>query len=197
MEQFLHFWLLKRIYLYFVLKPAWFLICSFFSLPEILISPVFKCWHSSGVFRHHLVSVTQTMWSYSVSGLKKSVIQCWYLTLFLQVWISLCVQQPIENHYCIFPSNQKLKVQNELSVCLHKSTPFPVLHISEKSSISPSSSHFKLLSILLDLHLMNHTSLSATCQHVPLILPHNISQAYLFSSFPLLPPSSSSPTCYC
>ena len=137
------------------------------------------------------------MWSYPVSGLKESLIHCWYLTSFLQVGISLCIQQPIQNHYCVSPSNQKRKVQNELSVCRHKSTPFPVLHISEKSSISPSSSHFKLLSIVLDLPLPNHTSLSATCQHVPLIPPHNISQAYLFSSCPLLPPSSSSPTCYC
>ena len=111
------------------------------------------------------------MLSYSVSGLKESFIHCWYLTLFLWVWLSLCIQQPTQNHHLMPPSNQELKVQNELSVCLHKFIPSPVLHISEKSSISPSSSHFKLLSILLDLPLMNHTSLSPTYHHVPLILP--------------------------
>ena len=123
------------------------------------------------VFRYHLVSITQTMLSYSVSGLKESFIHCWYLTLFLWVWRSLCIQQPTQNHHWMSPSNQELKVQNELSVYLHKFIPSPVLHISEKSSISPSSSHFKLLSILLDLPLMNHTSLSPTYHHVPLILP--------------------------
>ena len=123
------------------------------------------------VFRYHLVSITQAMLSYSVSGLKESFIHCRYLTLFLRVWLSLCIHQWTQNHLWISPSNQKLKVQNEFLVCLHKSIPSPVLHTSWKSSISPSSARFKLLSILLDLPLTNHTSLSPAYHHVPLILP--------------------------
>lgn len=39
----------NRMYLYFVLKPAWFLICSFFLFQSLFISPVFKCWHNPGL----------------------------------------------------------------------------------------------------------------------------------------------------
>lgn len=84
-----------------------FFLVAFFFFQSFFVFPTFKCCSNLGliVFSYHLVSVIHTMWSYSVSGLKASFIHWWFLTFYLQVWLSL--------NFCTCVFNSSLKSTTE------------------------------------------------------------------------------------